>query len=119
MNIGILGFGRFGQFLAKTFSKYHKVFAHSRSDYTSIANENDIIFYKSIDDFFNEKIDIIVISVSINSFESYLISLEKYYKKMENTLIVDVLSVKVYAEKMIKKYIPLELYNIDYLNIGK
>ena len=39
MKIGILGFGRFGQFLAETFSKYHNISAYSRSDYTSIAEK--------------------------------------------------------------------------------
>jgi hypothetical protein len=38
LTIGIIGFGRFGQFMARTFVKqHHKVVATSRSDYSDIA----------------------------------------------------------------------------------
>lgn len=32
LKIGIIGFGKFGQFLAKTFTKYHDVFAANKGD---------------------------------------------------------------------------------------
>ena len=45
MKIGIIGFGRFGQFLAKEFVNYGwNVYATSRSDYTHIANELNVTF---------------------------------------------------------------------------
>lgn len=115
MIIGIYGFGRFGQFLAETITKYHTVVAYSRSDYSDIAQEFNVIYCKSINNFFKYKMDVLIIAVSILSFENVLITLKPYYKNISDTLIVDVLSVKMHAENMIKKYIPLNLYNIDYL----
>lgn len=32
LKIGVIGFGKFGQFLTKTFTKYHDVFVVSRDD---------------------------------------------------------------------------------------
>ena len=37
LRIGVLGFGRFGQFIAKTFTKYGSVVGISRGDYSSEA----------------------------------------------------------------------------------
>ena len=37
LRIGVLGFGRFGQFIAKTFTKYGSVVGISRGDYSNEA----------------------------------------------------------------------------------
>lgn len=39
LKIGIIGFGKFGQFIGKTFIKNHDVFAMSREDYSMAAKE--------------------------------------------------------------------------------
>lgn len=39
LKIGVIGFGKFGQFIAETFSKDHDVFAMGRGDHTIAARE--------------------------------------------------------------------------------
>ena len=41
LTIGVMGFGRFGQFISRSFSKYGRVVVTSRSDYTDIASGFD------------------------------------------------------------------------------
>ena len=45
LRIGILGFGNFGQFLARTFVIGNTVFASSRSDYTDVAAQMGLAAY--------------------------------------------------------------------------
>lgn len=117
MKIGILGFGRFGQFLGETISisKKHTVIAYSRSDYSDIAKTMKIDFYQSLPDFLNQGLDVIIISVSIISFEAVICSLKPYLELLQDKLLVDVLSVKNYPKKIILNQFDLDKYNIDYL----
>jgi len=46
LKIGIIGFGKFGQFLAKTFIKHHDVFAVDRSD--QVGEEGEVEEYWSV-----------------------------------------------------------------------
>lgn len=115
MKIGIIGLGNFGLFIAKTFTKYSKVIGYSRTDYSTIANKYNIDFYTQLEDFLAQDIDIIVISVSIISFEKVLQQLSHYSNLLENKLVVDVLSVKEYPSNLVQQILPLEKYNIDYL----
>ena len=115
MKIGILGFGRFGQFLGETISKNHQVIAYSRSNYSDIAKQMNIEFYQSLSVFLQQEIDIIILSVSIISFEKVVISLKPHLDLLKDKLIVDVLSVKNYPQKMILNHLELDKYNIDYL----
>jgi len=116
LNIGIVGFGRFGQFISKTLSKHHNILAHSRSDYTNIAIELNTSFYTDLVEFLNNKLDIIIIAVSIESFERTIEKLAKHILKLYGVLIVDVLSVKEYPTNVIYKHIDLESNNIDLLS---
>lgn len=99
LKIGIVGFGNFGQFLANTFVRYHDVVATSRTDYSTIAEDMNVTFVPmfDLDAFFAHKLDVIVLAMSITSFEKIVTSaiipaLKK--SKVEKLLIVDVLSVK-------------------------
>lgn len=110
LTIGVVGFGRFGQFIARTFAKYGRVIVTSRSDYTEIANGMGVK-YVPLDDpdkFLTEGLDVIVFAVSILSFKhtvkSFAPHIEKYVKTISSDgtalsscrgpLVVDVLSVK-------------------------
>lgn len=111
LTIGVVGFGRFGQFIARTFAKYGRVVVTSRSDYTEIANGMGVT-YVSMEDpsqFLAEGLDVIVFAVSILSFKSTVKSfaphIEKYVRarslhgdalssSCHGPLVVDVLSVK-------------------------
>mmetsp|Transcript_39942 Transcript_39942/g.93757 ORF Transcript_39942/g.93757 Transcript_39942/m.93757 type:complete len:356 (-) Transcript_39942:480-1547(-) len=111
LNIGVVGFGRFGQFIAKAFVKHgHKVVAASRSDYTKEAAAVGAS-YVSLSDpekFFDNNgngIDVLVVAVSILSFEQ---TLRRFISFMENKdmLIVDVLSVKEHPRKIMLDLLP-------------
>jgi Lactate dehydrogenase and related dehydrogenases len=71
LTIGIVGFGRFGQFIARTFAQHGKVIATSRSDYTDLAMGMGIE-YVSLSNpalFLEKDLDVIVLATSIVSFE--------------------------------------------------
>lgn len=110
LTIGVVGFGRFGQFIARTFAKYGRVVVTSRSDYTEIANGMGVTYVplSDPDEFLAQGLDVIVFAVSILSFKSTVKSfvphIEKYVRtiatdgaavtKVRGPLVVDVLSVK-------------------------
>jgi aspartate/methionine/tyrosine aminotransferase/prephenate dehydrogenase len=104
LNIGIIGFGRFGQFIGQNFAKFHNVFVTSRTDYSKEATNLGVIFCKTYDDLFLNKLDVLVISTSILSFYNTVINLPK--NKIENILIVDVLSVKSHAKQVLLENLP-------------
>ncbi|KHN22705.1 Arogenate dehydrogenase 1, chloroplastic, partial [Glycine soja] len=55
LKIGIIGFGKFGQFLARTLVRQgHTVLAHSRSDYTHVALELGVTFFEKPHDVCDE-----------------------------------------------------------------
>ena len=61
VQIGIIGFGRFGQFLAKTFRHYCDIFATSRGDYTVIARNLGVVFLKTAEEMLKMKMDVVVL----------------------------------------------------------
>jgi len=110
LRIGIVGFGTFGQFLAKTFTKHHDVVATSRSDYTKEAEQLGVLKFFSFSrmaDFFGTPLDVCVLAVSIISFESTLTLIQPYVQGLE-VLIVDVLSVKEYPRSLMLEHLPEE-----------
>ncbi|KAE9000558.1 hypothetical protein PR002_g18156 [Phytophthora rubi] len=106
LNIGIYGFGNFGQFLAKTMAKAHDVRATSRTDYSAVAAQLGCTYYSSetqLQQFF-EGLDVLVLGVSILSFEGVLSKIPKHL--LENLVIVDVLSVKTHPKQIMLKNLP-------------
>ena len=99
LKIGIVGFGTFGQFLARTFVRQgHLVHCTSRSDYAIVAKSMGAHFtpgnnVKRMIEAADGKLDVIVIATSILSFESVLNTLP--ISELKRMLVVDVLSVKV------------------------
>jgi arogenate dehydrogenase (NADP+) len=119
LTIGIIGFGRFGQFIAKTFASHGTVIATSRSDYTDLARGMGVEYIPLSDpeSFFAKDLDVIVLATSIVSFEgtvqSLLPSLRSYIADStkgggRGPLIVDVLSVKDYPRKILLDLLPRE-----------
>jgi prephenate dehydrogenase len=119
LTIGVIGFGRFGQFIAKTFADHGTVIATSRSDYTDLARGMGVEYIPLSDPerFFAKDLDVIVLATSIVSFEgtvqSLLPSLRGYIADStkgggRGPLIVDVLSVKDYPRKILLDLLPRE-----------
>jgi prephenate dehydrogenase len=95
LRIGVVGFGNFGQFIAKTFAKDHDVLVTNRDDRTAEATQIGCQFFNWFDmeNFLSQGLDVVVIAVSILSFESVLKNLPVHL--LSGMLVVDVLSVKV------------------------
>eukprot|EP01018_Ginkgo_biloba_P006759 Gb_28492 [translate_table: standard] len=108
LKVGIVGFGNFGQFLAKTIVKQgHTVLAHSRTDHAAVAHKMGVAFFKDADDFCEEHPEVILLCSSIISTESVLKSFPTQRLK-RNTLFADVLSVKEFPRNLFLQVLPQE-----------
>lgn len=115
LKIGVVGFGRFGQFIARTFAKHGEVIVTSRSDYTEIADEMGATYVPLSDPeaFLDHDLDVVIMAVSIVSFEDtvkqFVPALTKYVgKNNKGPLLVDVLSVKEHAREIMLRHLPAE-----------
>lgn len=108
LKIAIIGFGNFGQFLAKTMVKQgHTVLAYSRSDYSNVAKELGVSYFSDADDLCEEHPDVVLLCTSILSTEKVLRSLP-FQRLKRNTLFVDVLSVKEFPRNLFLQILPPE-----------
>ncbi|KAI3495985.1 hypothetical protein L1887_38333 [Cichorium endivia] len=108
LKIAIVGFGNFGQFLAKTLVRQgHTVLAHSRTDYSAVAADIGVSFYSNADDLCEEHPEVILLCTSILSTDKVLRSLPLQRLK-RSTLFVDVLSVKEFAKDLFLQILPLD-----------
>lgn len=106
LRIAIVGFGNFGQFLAKTFIRQgHTVYAFSRSDYFSIAQSMGAVYFSDVHDLCENHPDVILMCTSILSTEQVLKSLP-LQRLRRNTLFVDVLSVKEFPKNIFLQVLP-------------
>ena len=106
LKIGIVGFGNFGQFLAKRFIKNgHDVIATSRSDYGQIAASLNVGYYRDPDDFCEMHPDVVIFCTSILSTEA-TINAFPMQRLRRNTLVADVLSVKQFPKQLFLQRMP-------------
>ncbi|GKV28227.1 hypothetical protein SLEP1_g37308 [Rubroshorea leprosula] len=109
LKIGIVGFGSFGQFLAKTMVKQgHAMRATSRTDHSKICNHLGISFFIDARAFLEADNDVILICTSILSLSGVLQALPLECLK-RRTLFVDVLSVKEYPRNFLLQFLPEEM----------
>jgi len=107
LRVGIVGFGTFGQFLARRWQRHgHMIFAQSRSDYAAVAEGMGVRYVKTAEELLAHKLDVLVLAVSILSFEKVLQSLPPAL--LSTVLVVDVLSVKQYAKAAMLRLLPPE-----------
>jgi len=107
LKIGIVGFGNFGQFLAKRFKSHgHELIATSRGDYSAVAGELGVKFFSDLDDFCEYHPDVVIMSTSIISTEAALGKLPLQRLK-RSTLFVDVLSVKEFPKRLFLNQLPV------------
>ncbi|KAL7239642.1 hypothetical protein ACSBR2_005522 [Camellia fascicularis] len=108
LRVAIIGFGNFGQFLAKALVRQgHTVLAHSRSDHTNTASKLGVSFFSDADDLCEEHPEVILLCTSIISTEKVLRSLP-FQRLKRSTLFVDVLSVKEFPRSLFMQILPLD-----------
>ncbi|XP_021278261.1 arogenate dehydrogenase 2, chloroplastic-like [Herrania umbratica] len=109
LKIGIVGFGTFGQFLAKTMIKQgHTISATSRTDYSQLCHQLGISFFRDVAAFVEADNDVVLISTSILSLSKMLKSIPFRCLK-RRTLFVDVLSVKEHPRDVLLQVVPEEM----------
>jgi len=105
LKIAIIGFGTFGQFLAARWvQRGHVVIAYSRSDYSKEAAALGAECVSDIAELVKLEPDVVVIAVSILSFEAVLGRLPMGL--FQRALVVDVLSVKSHAKQVMLRVLP-------------
>ncbi|GFY99682.1 prephenate dehydrogenase family protein [Actinidia rufa] len=108
LKIAVIGFGNFGQFLAKILiGQGHTVLAHSRSNYSDAAANLGAAFFSDADDLCEEHPEVILLCTSIISTEKVLRSLPLQRLK-RSTLFVDVLSVKEFPKSLFMQILPVD-----------
>jgi arogenate dehydrogenase (NADP+) len=106
LKIAIVGFGNFGQFLARTFARQgHTLLAHSRTDHSAAAAALGATFFADPHDLCESQPDVVLLATSILSAEAVLRSLP-VHRFRRNTLFVDVLSVKEHTKNLLLAYLP-------------
>ena len=108
LKIAIVGFGNFGQFLARTFARQgHTLLAHSRTDHSALAATLGASFFTDPHDLCECHPDVVLLATSILSAETVLRSLP-VHRLRRNTLFVDVLSVKEFPKNLLLGALPEE-----------
>ncbi|KAF3453064.1 hypothetical protein FNV43_RR03497 [Rhamnella rubrinervis] len=106
LKIAVIGFGNFGQFLAKTMVRQgHTVLAYSRSDYSDVAQKLGVRYFSDADDLCEEHPEVVLLCTSILSTDKVIRSLPLHRLK-RNTLFVDVLSVKEFPKNLFLQSLP-------------
>ena len=106
LKIAIIGFGNYGQYLAKTLvAQGHTVLVHSRSDHSQCAQKVRVSFFLNPNDLCEQHPNVILLSISIISTEQVLKSLPLQRLK-RSTLFVDVLFVKEFAKNLLLDVLP-------------
>eukprot|EP00891_Asterochloris_glomerata_P003202 jgi/Astpho2/3202/Aster-05730 len=109
LRVGIVGFGKFGQFLARRLiAAGHQVLATSRGDYSGPAEAIGAEFFGDIDDFAEEHPDVVILATSILSTAAVLESLP-IARFRRSTLFVDVLSVKEFPKQLLLERLPRQM----------
>eukprot|EP00798_Chlamydomonas_sp_ICE-L_P005103 gene5103-34903_t len=110
LKIGIVGFGTFGQFLAKRFTERgHTVLAYNaRRNYQAEADKLGAAYFKNADDFCEEHPEIVILCTSILSTRSVVAALP-VQRLRRSTLFVDVLSVKTFPKMLLQEMLPAEV----------
>jgi prephenate dehydrogenase len=100
MTIGIIGFSRFGQLLAKILKPYAEVIVCNRSDKSLEAKELGVE-WSSLEQV--SQCDWVIVSVAISATEEMIKQIAPLLKK--GNLVTDVCSVKVLPSQWLEKYI--------------
>ncbi|WOL15485.1 hypothetical protein Cni_G24266 [Canna indica] len=106
LKIAVIGFGNFGQFLARTFAAQgHELLAYSRRDYSAAARSLGVAFFDDQHDLCEQHPDVVLLATSILSAEKVLRSIP-IQRLRRKTLFVDVLSVKEFPKHLFLQLLP-------------
>jgi len=104
MTIGIIGFSRFGQLLAKILKPYAEVYVCNRSDKSQEARELGVKF-ATLEEVC--RADWVFVSVAIGATKAMIKAIASLVKK--GALVMDVCSVKVRPAQWLVDYLPPEV----------
>lgn len=100
-NLGIIGFGSFGQFMTKHLKPYFNISVYNRSDKSSVAKEYGVP-YESLEYVASQKN--VIVCVPVQFMEEMLIKIAPMV--IEGARVIDVSSVKVKPVELMQKYLP-------------
>lgn len=107
LNIGIIGFDAFGQFLGRKFAEDHKVRCLDSNDKTKEADALGVEYYPLFEaESFLKQSDIIVLAVPMIDFESTVLSLPK--ELLKNKLVVEVCPLGSMPKSILLENLPKE-----------
>ncbi|XP_044957862.1 arogenate dehydrogenase 2, chloroplastic-like [Hordeum vulgare subsp. vulgare] len=108
LRVGIIGFGNFGQFIARGIQRQGQaVLATSRSDYSGYCSAHGIRFFRSLEALCEEQPDVLLVCSSILSTESVVRAIP-LAKLRPDTIVADVLSVKQFPRNLLLEILPPE-----------
>jgi len=99
--IGLIGFGNFGQFIVKFLTPYFSISAYDQVDYSQEARALGVT-WTSLDDVVKK--DVVVLAVPVQFLESLLLEIKDIINP--NAIVMDVSSVKVKPIRLMEKYLP-------------
>lgn len=102
---GIMGFGRFGQLAGKYLRDGLNVYVYDRIDRSNEIEKLGLC-KSSLEEVCKK--DIIILSMPISSLESVLLDIKDYVR--EDSIIIDVCSVKEIPCNLMKKYLPSSVH---------
>jgi len=113
LNIGILGFGRYGQFLATKLSKRHHVTCTDIADKSRDASEigigddssTGIQYYPPLElDAFLKDLDVVLLAAPLIDFENVVSSLPK--ERLRGKLVVEVCPLSSHTKSVLLRALP-------------
>jgi prephenate dehydrogenase len=102
LNVGIFGYGRFGQVMADILKQDFGVFVTNRSDKSAVAKEKGVKFATKEE--LLAKCDAVFLCVPISEMENTL----KSNRFREGSVVIDTCSVKEYPVELMIRCLPLE-----------
>ncbi len=102
--VGIIGFGRFGQLLARLLKEDFDVFVSNRSD-KSLGARKLGVKYASLSEAAAK--DLVIFCVPISEIKKAVTEIKPYLKK--GALVIDTCSVKEYPIRVMKSHLPQDI----------
>lgn len=98
--LGVVGFGAFGQFMCSHLAKHFEVFVYDNHNREKEAQALAV----KLDSFENVVAkEIVILGMPMDKMESVLLDMRG--KTQKGALIIDICSLKVFAEKLMKKHL--------------